>query len=86
MHDEVILTKEEYKELIVAKEKLNLLESIIGNCVCFTVGYEDPKFNDYEFMRAMGIIGYSQFDGINKIVRQKRIEHAIEQEKENENE
>lgn len=88
MHDEVILTKEEYKDFIVAKEKLNLLESIIGNCI--SVEYGSPRFSDYEFTRAMETIGYKRFDGIWKEIRQKRIAESIEretkQEKENENE
>lgn len=84
MHDEVILTKAEYKDFIVAKERLNLLESIIGNCI--NVENDKTIFNDYEFMRAMETIGYNRFDGIWKSIRQQIIKQAIEQEKENDNE
>lgn len=79
MHDEVLLTREEYKDFIVAKEKLNLLETIIGNSI--TIEYGKPSFSEYEFLRAMKIIGYNQFDGIWQIVKL-----LFEQEKENENE
>lgn len=79
MHDEVILTKEEYKDFIVAKEKLNLLESIIGNSI--NIEYDKPSFSEYQFMRAMETIGYNRFDGI-----WQKVKLLFEQEKENDDE